>query len=188
MVMVALISATIFTGINSYYPPPQATSYPSYPVSPAPPYDYNSPDYLEQQQKYEAQAKKYDEEIKDYDRKSKETGRESQIWAERVSMYIMITAAGLFILGIFFARLAPLVGASFLFSAFILLVFGKGGASLVSLVSLIPFYGLGGNEITQAAREYQKLQFYVGAGVAIIGALLGFMRPLLYEDTPRHEK
>lgn len=182
LVMTALLSSTVFLGLANYYPAPKGASYPTYPTTPIAPYDYNAPDYLEQQQKYQDNLKKYDEDMKNYDRDSKEAGKQQQVWTERISMYILIAAGALFILGVFLTAMAPLVGASFLFTAFILLVFGKGGVALYSLASSFPLYSREVLEAPDAAKEYQKLQFYVGAGISVIGMLLGFAKPLLYSD------
>ena len=182
--MVALISATVFMGVTYNYPPPKtaASTYPPYPQGPTA--EYNSPEYLEQQKKYEQDLKEYDQKTKEYENQSKEAGKESQVWAERVAMYVLIAAGALFVLGIFLTRMAPLVGVSFLFSAFVLLLFGKGGASFVSLISSIPLGGPGANnEVVDSVREYEKLQLFIAAGISIFGVFLGFMRPLLYEDS-----
>ena len=199
LLLIALLVVTFNLGLNTYYPTPKKAAYPKSPTYPTQPTyptttDYMSAQYQEQYKKYQEDLKKYDEEtkkyseeIKAYDERSKEAEKEMRLWSSRSYTYALYGAAGLLVASLILLKVSPLVSTALMFTAVLLVVFGK---TFLTGTSFYAGYFMGRvEEPPVELADIAKRQFYIAAGASVVALLAGLFRPLLYpeEQTKRLE-
>lgn len=165
MVMTALLSLTVAVGIAAFYPAPKLVERSKYPSLST---DYNSPQYQEDQ-------KRYQEESALYDKKNEETRAQRKIWGQNIFAATLMLGAVLLVLSLILAKSQRVVSASFVYAAFIVVVFGAGLASYHAEGSVSSIFGV---DTTTDLSRYKFGQFVILVTGSIVGLVLGFMGKL----------
>lgn len=165
MVMAALLSLTVAVGIAAFYPAPKLVERPKYPGLTT---DYNSPQYQEEQ-------KRYREESELYDKKNEEARSERKLWGQNIFTVTLVLGVVLLVLALLLARSQRIVSASFVYAAFIVVVFGAGLATYHAEGSVSSLFGV---DTTADLSRYKFTQFAILFSGSVAGLVMGFMGKL----------
>lgn len=162
-VMVTLFTLVVAVGVAAFYPAPKRYEYPTYPTSAG--LDYNSSEH-------QAQQSKYQKDLDEYDKKNKDIENQRKVWGQHTFIISLIFGVVFLFLGMAGTTVAPMLGVSLLFSAFILMIFGPGFISYYADSTTIPLF----REPSISLTGYKVAQFFILLVGMAIGTLLGLAK------------
>lgn len=162
-VMVTLFTLVVAVGVAAFYPAPKRYEYPTFPTRAS--LDYNSSEY-------QAEQAKYQKDLDEYNDKNKDVESQRKIWGQQTFIISLIFGVVFLFLGMSGIAIAPVLGASLVFSAFILMMFGPGFISYYADSTTIPLF----KEPSISLTGYKVAQFFILLAGTAIGTLLGLAK------------